>query len=238
MKRTSIRLMMAIAMAGLSGCATGETLTHNPAPMRAMNSEQAFSDPEAIALAQAVSKGDVARIQALASPQTLSAKGRDDVTLPEWAVLNQQAGALKALLDNGADPALQGIDGQTVLHMAAQMKDPAYLKLLLAQKVSPNLPAKDGSSALTNALLAEQRENVKTLLNAGADPNQADVAGSTPLHVAARMHDYDSVMILLEQGADPRAVNRAGFTFQQYIAPDEFVPLNANGKRKLARIHD
>lgn len=239
MKRIQIVLVCAMAVTGFSGYAAGETLAQtHAAQMRTMSANQVFSDPKAIELAQAVAKGDVQKIQALASPQTLNAKGRDDVTLLEWAVLNQKTASLNALLGQGANPALQGMDGQTVLHLAAQVKDAAYLKLLLAHKVNPNLAAKDGASALINALLVEQRDNLKVLLNAGANPNQKDIAGSTPLHVAARIKDYDSIMILLENGANPKAVNRSGATFQTYLVPDPYVLLNANGKRKLARIHD
>lgn len=238
MRLTKISLIVAMSMQGLCSCAMGETLNEGKMDMKeTINENEVFADPQVVELAKAVSKGNVEKIEYLASAENINARGRDDVTLLEWATMNKKQNSLEALLKKGADPSLHGVDGETVLHLAAQMDNPAFLRLLLANKVNPNLLAKDGSSALVNALHAEQRGNLKTLLDAGANPNQTDIVGTTPLHVAAKIYDYESVMILLESGANPRAVNRAGFTFQRYLAPDENVPLNANGKRKLAVIH-
>lgn len=92
----------------------------------------AFADPATRPLADAVAAGKVARIRELAPHSNLAARGDQDVTLLEWAIWNRRPRALAALLEAGADPSLPGMDGETVVHMAAMIEDPTYLEILLA----------------------------------------------------------------------------------------------------------
>lgn len=170
--------------------------------------------------------------------QSHPAARHPEATAMERAVLQQQPRELSRLLSQGANPAQFGLDGQTVLHTAAQADNAQYLRILLQAKVSPNLPARDGQSALVNALHAEKHDHVRILLDAGANPNQADVVGTTPLHVAAKIMDYDAVLLLLQRGADPRLKNRRGQTFQAYLYPEEGVPLTRRGWDKIKRVTD
>src|SRR3546814_6378129 len=92
-----------------------------------------FHYPAVVPLAEAVARGDAARIRALASTADLSAHGEDHVTLLEWAIWNQQPDSLSALLEAGADPAAPGMDQETVAHMAAMVNDARYLQVLIDQ---------------------------------------------------------------------------------------------------------
>ena len=49
-----------------------------------------FQDPAIVPLAEAVAAGDIAGIRRLAPSADLSARGRDGVTLLEWAVWNER----------------------------------------------------------------------------------------------------------------------------------------------------
>ena len=90
----------------------------------------AFRDPGLTDIANAIAHGDIERIKTLAPTVDLAAHSDQNVTLLEWAIWNEQPRALDALLDAGADPALPGMDQETVVHMAAMAQDPRYLKIL------------------------------------------------------------------------------------------------------------
>jgi ankyrin repeat protein len=65
-----------------------------------------FPDSSAAALAEAAAEGDTARIRSLiAAGADPNARGRDQTTVAQWALLNQSALGLAALLTGGADPA-------------------------------------------------------------------------------------------------------------------------------------
>lgn len=161
-----------------------------------------------------------------------------EMTPMQRAVHRKQPDELARLLASGADAAEFGIDGDTVLHLAAGAESDRYLRVLLDAGVNPSLPAKDGTSALVNALQAERHNHVQMLLKAGANPSQPDIVGKTPLHSAASMMDYEGVLILLQGGADPMARNKRGRTFQETLYPDPYVPLNARGRERLKKVTD
>src|SRR3546814_11718820 len=93
--------------------------------MSAANKDSAlpFHDPAVVPLAEAIARGDTARIAALAPATDLSARGEDHVTLLEWAIWNQQPDSLSALLAAGDDPAAPGLDPENVAPMAAKVDE-------------------------------------------------------------------------------------------------------------------
>lgn len=224
--------VLAGACIGCVSCAKEIPRMTTQAPARSVAAADVFTDKHVAELARAIAAGDVSGVERLAAQTDLAARGRDSVTLLEWAVLNRQPAALAALLKAGADPSLQGLDGETVLHLAAQADDPQYLRILLDGGADANLLSRGRKNALINALDAARSENLRLLLDAGADPAQADAAGYTPLHAAAMLRDFDSVLLLLERGADPAARSSNGATFQYFVFPDRRrVPLNAKAKQ-------
>src|SRR3546814_5366087 len=96
-------------------CAADPAGAREQASMSAAIKDSAlpFHDPAVVPLAEAVARGDAARIRALASTADLSAHGEDHVTLLEWATWNQQPDSPSALLEAGADPAATGTDQET-----------------------------------------------------------------------------------------------------------------------------
>lgn len=204
-----------------------------------MEVDRVFGAGPAAQLAAAAAGGDGARVRELAARGAdLNARGRDDVTLLQWALLHRSADGLRALLAAGADASRPGIDGASVLHLAAAAEDPAYLKLLLAQGADPDVPhARTGATPLMAALMAGRSAQVRLLLESKARLAAADAQGDTALHVAAKVNDAPSALLLLQAGADPGARNQRGVTFQRYLAltPERVLSAEAQVQRRALR---
>src|SRR3546814_10242020 len=141
-------------------CAADPAGAREQASMSAANKDSAlpFHDPAVVPLAEAVARGDTARIAALAPATDLSARGEDHVTLLEWAIWNQQPDSLSALLEAGADPAAPGMDQETVAHMAAMVDDPRYLQVLIAHGAPIDLVGARGSRTPIFRTVESRRE--------------------------------------------------------------------------------
>lgn len=225
----AVSLSIAMCTAGAGAMEKPMSAT---ASQRVVDTREVFPDPRQSDLAEAVARGDVARIRSLAATADLSARGDRDVTLLQWALLNKRLDSLKALLDAGADPLQAGMDGDTVVHFAAKANDPAYLDALLARGVDPNVGnAITGAGPLSAALMGEAEPQFRSLLKAGADPNRADRMGNTALHVAGQINEPARALDLLEAGADPQARNAQGVTFQRYLFMTRAALLNAETRR-------
>ncbi|RDZ29761.1 ankyrin repeat domain-containing protein [Lysobacter silvisoli] len=201
------------------------------------HAQQIFADPAVAALAEAVAQGDDSRVRALAAGTDLSARGDKNVTLLQWALLNQRLDSLKALLDAGADPKQPGVDGDTVVHLAAMANDASYLTELLARGVDPNVRnPESGAGPLRSALMGEREAQFHALLAAGADPNLADRVGNTPLHTAGQINEPARALDLLKAGADPKARNAQGATFQRYLFMTRASLLNAQTRQRREEV--
>lgn len=228
MRRT--RWLLAIA-ALASGCNAGG------APK--VTAREIFPDTAAAALAEAAAEGDTERVRRLiAAGADPDARGRDGVTVSQWALMNQSPKGLAALLEAGADPALADSSGETVVHYAAKTDVPVYLEVLLKHGADPNTPnGVTRATPLVPALMAQREENFRMLMAAGADPNAPDRMGDTPLHVAAKINAFARVLDLLEAGADPRAKNKRGTTFQTYLDMTPTDLLHDEARRQREAIH-
>lgn len=178
-----------------------------------------FLDARAAGLAEAAGRGDGKAVAALlADGASLAMRGDRDVTQLQWMLLSRNRKGFDILLDAGADPGQPGLDGDTVVHLAAAADDPAYLSALLARGAKPDIPNdRSGRTPLMAAMMAERDRQFDMLMKAGADPGRADAMGNTPLHVAAQINEPRHVLALLEAGAPPAARNRQGETFQRYL---------------------
>lgn len=171
-------------------------------------------------LAQAVMRGDTQGIAEQITQPRLSEQGDRQVTLPQWAILSQQPHSLSSLLELGADVTVPGLEGNSVLHTAATVRDPQYLRrLLLAYGVPVNLRnTVTDATPLAAAVLAGREEQLRLLLAAGADTTLSDRLGDAPLHVAAKINAPQLALMLLQAGADGKARNQQGQTFQFYFS--------------------
>ncbi|WP_184621137.1 ankyrin repeat domain-containing protein [Xanthomonas sp. 3058] len=193
----------------------------------------AFRDPSLGDIVHAIAHGEVARISALAPTVDLAAHGDQNVTLLEWAIWNQQPRALAALLDAGADPALPGMDQETVVHLAAMAQDADYLKILLEHKAPIDVvSARAGWTPLFRAVQSKRDAQIGLLIEAGADIQRVDNTGNSVLHLAAQSGAASPVVLqLLKAGVDPTLRNAQQKTFQAYFftTPDRL--LNAGGQQ-------
>src|SRR3546814_5544129 len=159
-----------------------------------------FHYPAVVPLAEAVARGDAARIRALASTADLSAHGEDHITLLEWAIWNQQPDSLSALLEAGADPAAPGMDQETVAHMAAMVNDARYLQVLIDQGAPIDLVgARGGRTPIFRAVENRRAAPFDLLVEAGADIRRTDSMGNSLLHVAAQVNAADRIPPLLDR---------------------------------------
>ncbi|WP_417472597.1 ankyrin repeat domain-containing protein [Luteimonas mephitis] len=198
-----------------------------------------FHDPAITPMAEAIAKGDVSAIRALAPATDLSARGDDDVTLLEWAIWNQKPAALSALLEAGAEPAAPGMDNETVAHMAALVDDPQYLQVLIEHGAPVDLVSTHGGrTPIFRAVQSRRNAQFDLLVKAGADIRRTDTMGNSLLHVAAQVNDADRVLQLLQLGVDPNAANSRGDTFQVALFSGSDARLNAAGLQSRQRVRD
>ncbi len=199
-------LLLAAACVACTACAKEKSAMPATAEIHRVAPSQVFPDPAVAALAEAIAEGDLARIRALAPATDLAARGDKQVTLLQWALLNQR---------------------DTVVHMAAMANDPAYLAELLARGVDPNVRnPESGAGPLRAALMGEREAQFRALLAAGADPNLADRLGNTPLHVAGQINEPARALDLLD------ARNAQGVTFQRYLFMTRAALLNAETRKR------
>jgi uncharacterized protein len=235
MRPIALRKILLVLLAGLAGpgCAKEDLLKHK------VDVHEVFSDSRVVELAEAIADNDAKRVHVLAKSTDLRTHGDKNVTLLEWAIVNQSKRAFEALLEEGADPTLPGIDNSTAAHMAAMVNDPYYLRVLLERGLDPNLQDQRIREPLLSAsLMGGREEQFDALLAAGASPNVSDSMGDTPLHVAAQVNDATHVLRLLEAGGHPDALNKQNSTFQWYLfqAPEHL--LNERGRKERASVRE
>ena len=130
----------------------------------------------------------------------LDAAGRGDVD------------AVRALLDDGADPDLARGDGLTALHLAAREGHAEIVDVLIGAGAETGATTRIGDyTPLHLAGGAGHAEVVGALLEAGADPTAVTTSsGVTPLHLAAEARGGEgAVRLLLEHGAPVNARERS-----------------------------
>jgi hypothetical protein len=121
------------------------------------------------------------------------------------------AEAVRALLDEGADPRAADIDGEAPLHQAVRWGRSQVAEALLARGADPN--ARDPYGVTPLHLAARSSEAlVDLLLRHGAEPGVTDGFGCTPLHDAAAAGQARVVERLIDGGADVNAADVNGYT--------------------------
>jgi uncharacterized protein len=196
-----------------------------------MSLETAFPEKSARELAEAASKGDVARIESLiADGVDVNSSGTKNVTPLFWGLTNYEG--FEALLRNGADPNIV-FDKSTVVYWAAELADTRFLRAALRYGGDPNLATGSlGESPLMAAVLSANPgriESMKVLLAAGANIDArtqgvvfgAPAGGDTAAMLAAAIGRYDIVYFLLRNGANPDVENSSGIGIRVMVENDE-----------------
>lgn len=80
----------------------------------------------------------------------------------------------KVLLENGANPNIQSMDGTTPLMTASLKKSLDVMKLMIDKGAMVNLQSADGTTALILAAIYGQKDQLEVLIAAGARLDIAD----------------------------------------------------------------
>jgi uncharacterized protein len=116
-------------------------------------------------------------------------------------VKNQDAAAVRSLLQQHPDVNTADVDGTTPLIYAAHQNNLDLVKALLAAGANAKTANRYGVSALWEASNVANGDMIAMLLKAGADPNAIVGEGETPLMTASRTGTIQGVKALLAAGA-------------------------------------
>lgn len=138
--------------------------------------------------------------------------GDTAVALAE-AVQAGQVDVLRARHAEGADLAVRGVEGVSLLDWASRYGQLDSLRALLELGVDPDLPGWRERLASHVCVSEEEAEPLSLLLAAGADPDSRASQGyRDPLLFGAVLADHTCLEPLLAHGADVHATNDYGRT--------------------------
>ena len=155
-------------------------------------------------LVQAVKDGDLERVRALieADPDSVDQTGPDGSTALHWAVNQNHAGMVGALIEAGADVRVRNRYDFPPIALAAMNGNASVLRRLLDAGADPNASVPGGETAIMTAARTGDANAIRTLLTAGANPDIANEAGQTALMWAAAANNPDAIAVLVDGGAD------------------------------------
>ena len=117
------------------------------------------------------------------------------------AVQDRDYAALRALIEQGADPSAPEGDGATALHWAVRWDDAKAVDLLLDAGAAVDAANDYGVTPLALACINRNAALIERLLTAGADPDATTSMGETALMTCARTGSTGGVAALLAAGA-------------------------------------
>ena len=134
-----------------------------------------------------------------------------------WCALHFAAaagadGAVRALLDAGADADVRAKAGSTPLHLATWEGREAAVAALLDSGVDVDARTKAGRTPLHFSAHRGHANIARRLISAGADVHATERDGRQPLHFAAREGYAHVVRVALDNGADAHAADAKGVT--------------------------
>lgn len=167
------------------------------------------------ALAQRMSPAMIAEAQSLAhewSPsddsrsmpqQTVEAASSDEFSI-SWgessgaltAILGDEVGRLRRILNTGGDPNQRTPDGDTLLLQAVRNSDVSVVGVLLDAGADPNLRGQGNWTPLKAAIYAGRSQVAEMLLAKGANPKDLAPDGLTALALAQRLGHAELVSVL------------------------------------------
>lgn len=128
-------------------------------------------------------------------------KNKDGWTALIWASCKGHAEVVKFLLDNGANPDVQGFDGWSALLWASHNGYAQVAAMLLDRGAGTDIQGESGGTALTRASDKGHVEIVGQLLARGASTDTQNALGYTALMWACARGHLQVVKMLLEKGA-------------------------------------
>ena len=180
-----------------------------------------FTDPQVIALCDAIAADDVARMKELiAAGADVDARGKGNMTPLLWAFVDNKPERFRLLLEAGANPNVYiesdfGIrqafsPGDSVTHMACRSTFDHFWPVF-EHGGDPNCPNKEpgrrGETPVYTVIKSgagDKKKRIARLAEAGGSMNRAPEAEASPLVTAASWFGrYDLCLLLLDLGADP-----------------------------------
>ncbi len=137
--------------------------------------------------------------------QTVDAKNRYGVTALSIACMNGDLAAVRALLDQGADPNVAIAGGETPLMTAARTGNVDVVHALIVAGADVNATETSQQTALMWAAAEGNTYVVDALIDANANVDAETNQDFTAMLFAARQGQLETVMRLIDAGAD---VNR------------------------------
>jgi uncharacterized protein len=145
-------------------------------------------------LFQSLQEGHVEKLKSLldTDPELANTENQDGLTPLGYASHFGQAGAVRVLLEHGADvnalshSKISFIPSNTALHASlAGERSPEVIRLLLEHGAFTSILDSDGQYALHSAAFhTDHIELIEMLLQNGADPNVLNSAGQTALDIS------------------------------------------------------
>ena len=139
------------------------------------------------------------------------------------AAYRDQAAAVHALIDGGADLKVAKYDIGTALHVAAFKGQLGATKVLVERGADVNAVGGPHRTALAAACERSNVDVIQYLVNAGADIDALDVVGRTPLHRALGSSSTTVTDCLLSLGANTLMSDRLGCSAIHHAARAGFL---------------
>lgn len=139
------------------------------------------------------------------------------------AAYRDQAAAVHALIDGGADVTVAKYDIGTALHVAAFKGQLAATKALVEHGADVNAVGGPHHTALAAACEKSNVDVVQYLVDAGANIDASDVVGRTPLHRALGSSSTPVTDCLLSLGANTLISDRLGCSAIHHAARTGFL---------------
>jgi uncharacterized protein len=196
--------VVVFALLGLVGCKMGS-----------FTAESYFEDARQLEAAKAISVGDSKRLHNAAQGIDISKPGKSEMTLLLFAFQEQQFEAIKVLVELGAKPEKEGIQGVgTAIDVALQKRDLRFLKAILDGGFPVGFANDSGTTLLHKAAgpFGASLDHVRLLADRGADLEAKDILGDTALSAAIAADNPDRAMYLLEKGASIETYTTRGAT--------------------------
>ncbi len=174
---------------------TGKNEVHVKKILAEVKKSAEFSRAHAVTLSKVNDRTDVLQV----SLANIAAKSELQDVVKD--VLKAIAEAKRGALDEG------GLDGNTPLHVAAQLNLPGMVRMLVDEKVSLETKNTVSSTPLAMAIANESVAAMTVLLEEDKGLVSAVVNGEgwLPLHVAAHTNSVEALKFLVSKGANPLA---------------------------------
>jgi uncharacterized protein len=211
MSRRVFSAVVALLLAATATACGGDP----QARMKRLRAKDVFIDTRDLRLAEAVTVGDRAAIDAaIKAGGNVNARGDKGMPMLVWAMAKDSVAGFDALLENGADlkalvndPVFtrKGERTEQVIEQVVTSPQSGFLRVALNRGFDPNYVPNPrmNESLLFRAVWGHAIPNARILLEAGADINHLDSNKRPPIDLAMGIGHYEMVFFLLSSGADP-----------------------------------